>query len=140
MESNICFCHENWNANLETSKCRFTWYLRKYFVHRCHNSEFVVKRNIVDDDVWVVVMTGGEKMQDSGTQSETPQVNTGYCQFADTHQVSILIRFVGRFIYLQSLLRWCKVLIRHKFLKFLSKVHFIILPLHGMRRGWDIRR
>lgn len=69
-------------------------------MHRCHNSEFVVKRNIVDDDVWVVVMTGGEKMQDSGTQSETPQVNMGYCQFADTHQVSVLIRFVGGFIYL----------------------------------------
>lgn len=53
-----------------------------------------VKEDHVDHVVFPVVMTGGEKMQDSGTQSENLQVNTGCCQFTDTHQVSVLIRLV----------------------------------------------
>lgn len=53
-----------------------------------------VKEDPVDHVVFPVVMTGGEKMQDSGTQSENLQVNTGCCQFMDTHQVSVLIRLV----------------------------------------------
>lgn len=35
-----------------------------------------MKEDIVDHVVFSVVMTGGEKMQDSGTQSENLQVNT----------------------------------------------------------------
>lgn len=53
-----------------------------------------MKEDIVDHVVFSVVMTGGEKMQDSGTQSENLQVNTGCCHFMDTHQVSVLIRLV----------------------------------------------
>lgn len=54
----------------------------------------IINRVKEDHVVFPVVMTGGEKMQDSGTQSENLQVNTGCCQFMDTHQVSVLIRLV----------------------------------------------
>jgi hypothetical protein len=36
--------------------------------------KYKVKGDIVDNVVHFVAMTGGENMQDSGTQSETPQV------------------------------------------------------------------
>lgn len=55
--------------------------------------KYKVKGDIVDNVVYFVAMTGGENMQDSATQSETPQVNRFY-RFMDTHHVSVSFRFI----------------------------------------------